>query len=226
MPFTHNQRNAVLAGSVLLLHAGGLWALQSGLLRRAVEIVVPVQMLSEMISPPAPQIAPPPPPAPPPPVIHPRKIVTSAMPAPQPPPQPLAIADAAPSPSAPTGVVVPAPVAPVPVAVTTALAPVVAAAPAPAKVELPISDADYLHNPKPAYPLLSKRMGEQGKVVLRVLIGEDGSPQKAEIRTSSGFERLDQAGLATVLKWRYVPGKRGGLPETMWVVVPIHFSFE
>ena len=93
-------------------------------------------------------------------------------------------------------------------------------------IELPSTDADYLNNPRPAYPPLSKRMGEQGKVVVRVLIGADGLPQKADIRTSSGFERLDQAALATVMKWRYVPGKRAGVPEAMWFNVPINFVLE
>jgi protein TonB len=95
-----------------------------------------------------------------------------------------------------------------------------------AKVELPSSDADYLHNPKPEYPAMSKRRGEQGRVVLRVLIGADGVAQKAEVHQSSGFERLDQAGLGTVLRWRYVPGKRGGQPEAMWFHVPINFVME
>lgn len=100
------------------------------------------------------------------------------------------------------------------------------APPAPARVELPSSDADYLQNPKPAYPSLSKRLGEQGKVVVRVLIGVDGTAQKAEIKQSSGFERLDQAALGTVLRWRYVPGKRAGMPEAMWFNVPINFVLE
>jgi protein TonB len=51
-------------------------------------------------------------------------------------------------------------------------------------------------------------------------------PQSAELRKSSGFERLDQAALATALKWRYVPGKRGGVPEAMPVNVPINFVLE
>jgi len=91
---------------------------------------------------------------------------------------------------------------------------------------LPSSDADYLANPRPAYPPLSKRLGEQGKVVVRVLIGTDGTAQKAEIRTSSGFDRLDQAALATVQRWRYVPGKRDGVPEAMWFNIPINFVLE
>jgi protein TonB len=98
--------------------------------------------------------------------------------------------------------------------------------PAPARVELPSSEADYLQNPKPAYPPISKRLGEQGKVVVRVLIGVDGTAQKAEIRQSSGYDRLDQAALATVQRWRYVPGKRAGVPEAMWFNVPINFVLE
>ncbi len=94
------------------------------------------------------------------------------------------------------------------------------------RIELPSSDADYLHNPKPAYPPQSRRLNEQGKVVVRVFIGADGLPQKAQVHQSSGYDRLDQAALATVLKWRYVPGRRGGTPEAMWFNVPINFVLE
>jgi protein TonB len=73
---------------------------------------------------------------------------------------------------------------------------------------------------------MSKRLGEQGKVVVRVLIGADGLPQKSELRQSSGFDRLDDAALATVMKWRYVPGKRDGIAEAMWFNVPITFRLE
>lgn len=99
-------------------------------------------------------------------------------------------------------------------------------APAPPKVEQPSSDADYLHNPKPHYPPISKRLGEQGKVVVRTLIGADGIAQQAEVKQSSGFERLDQAAVATALRWRYVPGKRAGVPEAMWFNVPFQFLLE
>lgn len=100
------------------------------------------------------------------------------------------------------------------------------AASAPARVELPSASADYLDNPKPAYPPLSRRLREEGKVVLRVLIEADGSAARAEIRSSSGYERLDQAALQTVLRWRYVPARRNGLPEAMWFNVPINFVLE
>jgi len=93
-------------------------------------------------------------------------------------------------------------------------------------VELPSSSAAYLNNPRPAYPALSRRLGEQGTVVVRVLIETDGTASRAEIRQSSGYERLDQTALQTVQRWRYVPGKRAGVPEAMWFNVPISFVLE
>ncbi|MDB5857961.1 MAG: energy transducer TonB [Ramlibacter sp.] len=214
-------RNAMIVGGVLLVHVVALWALQTGLLRRAVEIVVPAEILSEVLTPPVPKVEPPPPPPPvrPQPV---RQAVVKQSPALPPAPQPLAIADPAPSPNAPTGVLTPQPPAP-PVAAPVAPTP---APPAPPRLELPSSDADYLQNPKPPYPPVSKRLGEQGKVLVRVLIGADGKAQQADIRQSSGYDRLDQAAVNAVLKWRYVPGKRGGVAEAMWFNVPINFVLE
>ncbi|MCW8190991.1 energy transducer TonB [Verminephrobacter eiseniae] len=93
-------------------------------------------------------------------------------------------------------------------------------------MELPSSDAAYLNNPKPAYPAISRRMGEQGKVLLRVLIGSDGLPQKVEINQSSGFDRLDRQAQEAVMRWRFVPGKRNGVAEAMWNLVPVNFVLE
>ena len=73
---------------------------------------------------------------------------------------------------------------------------------------------------------MSRRMNEQGKTTVRVLIGADGQPQRAEIAESSGFGRLDDAALATVMRWRFVPGKRGGVAEAMWSTVPIIWVLE
>ena len=96
----------------------------------------------------------------------------------------------------------------------------------PAAVVLPSSDADYLNNPAPVYPRMSRRMGEQGTVLVRVLISADGRAEQAEIRTSSGYARLDEAALDTVKRWRYVPGKRAGTAEAMWFNVPVRFVLD
>ena len=227
-PSTGLSRNAVIALSVVTLHVAALWALQSGLMRKAAEIIIPAEVLSEFLTPqpPAPP-APPTPPAPPPPKPAPPKPSPTppkprvAKPTPAPEPMPVAIADPTPAPAAPVGVVEPQPAAK-PVEAPVAAAPAPAAPPAPAIVQ-PSSDASHLNNPKPVYPAVSKRLGEQGKIVLRVLIGADGIPQKVEIKQSSGFERLDEAAIATVQRWKFVPGKRNGVPEAMWNIVPINF---
>ena len=91
---------------------------------------------------------------------------------------------------------------------------------------LPSSEAQGLNNPKPLYPKLSRRLNEQGQVVIRVYVGADGSAQQGEIKTSSGYDRLDQEALRTVLRWRFVPGQRLGTPEAMWFNVPVNFVLE
>jgi periplasmic protein TonB len=211
-------RNATVVLSVVMLHVGFIYALYSGLLMRAVELVVPVVVLSQFIEPPKPKEAPlPPPPQP----AKVKPVITKAPKVAA--PLPMAITDPTPAPNAPTGSVAPQP-APAPIAAPVATAP--AAPPAPPAVQLPSSDADYLQNPKPAYPAISRRMNEQGRTTVRVLIGTDGLPQRAEIGKSSGFARLDDAAMATVMRWRFVPGKRGGVSEAMWFNVPIHWVLE
>lgn len=96
--------------------------------------------------------------------------------------------------------------------------------PAAPSLQLPSSSADYLNNPAAAYPAISRRLGEQGKVVIRVLITKDGSARQGEVIQSSGFDRLDQAALHAVMSWRYAPGKREGVPQDMWFNVPINFT--
>lgn len=217
----HGKR-LLIVSAVVGMHVLGLWAMQSGLLARVVEIVVPVQVMADLIEAPQPEI-PPAPPAP-----KPEPVVNKPQPIARPKPQPVPLPIPAPVVAEPA--VITAPEVPPPVAQAPAPAPAASPAPAPepapARVELPSSDADYLNNPRPAYPALSRRLGEQGNVVVRVYITADGQATRAEIRTSSGYERLDQTALQTVQRWRYVPGKRNGVPEAMWFNVPISFVLE
>ena len=223
------KRTTVLIGGVVVMHMAGLWALHSGLLKRATEWVIPVAVVSEVPPPPPPppppQIKPPPPPPPSLPA-RPSLAPTPLALAPEPVPQPTQ------TPAAPPTVVATAPVNALvnaPVSATAPVAPassVVVPAPpaAPTKVDLPTTVADYQAKSPPVYPAMSRRMGEQGRVVMRVLIGADGVPQQAEVLQSSGHGRLDRAASDAVMRWRYVPGKRGGVPETMWFQVPIEFK--
>ena len=225
-------RRIPIVAAVVGFHLLALWALHTGLLRRAVEMVIPVQVLAELIEASQPVVAPAPP-VPPSPQPAPRQPPPKPLPKPTPRPAPAPMAPATPDPAPPLAAAITLP----PVtsgAPSTATAPSVAevsspaptAAPAPPRVDLPSSSADYLNNPPPPYPPLSKRMGEQGQVVVRARIEVNGTASQAEIRTSSGFERLDRAALETVKRWRYVPGKRGGVPEAMWFNIPIRFVLD
>ena len=227
-------RHVLVLTGVLAVHALGLWLLQHGMAYRVDEPVMPAEILVEWLPVPKPDTAKPTLPQPQPASVRPLEPA-AAPPRIQPVAQRPTQAAPSISPTAsPTVVANPAASGPtvnasLPSQAESA-APVTAAAsaapPAAPRIELPSSQADYLNNPRPPYPALSKRLGEQGKVVLRVRIEPDGTASKAEIQTSSGYERLDQTAQQTVLRWRFVPGKRNGVAEAMWFNIPINFVLE
>lgn len=96
----------------------------------------------------------------------------------------------------------------------------------PAPVTAPVFDASYLENPEPAYPALSRRLGEQGRVILRVLVNAGGTTDEVQLRASSGHGRLDEAARDTVRRWKFVPARNGAEPCAAWVLVPISFRLE
>ncbi len=91
-------------------------------------------------------------------------------------------------------------------------------------IESPKFGAAYLHNPAPKYPSLSRRIGEEGRVLLRVLVAASGAAESVEIEAGSGSVRLDQAAMAAVKKWRFIPAKRDKEPVSAFVIVPIQFT--
>ncbi len=106
--------------------------------------------------------------------------------------------------------------------VPTAAAPMLS----PPLVVPPRFDAAYLNNPRPDYPRAAKRMGEQGKVMLRVYVSTAGTPEKVEVGTSSGSRRLDEAARLAVEQWKFLPARQGDVAVAAWVIVPITFALE
>ena len=90
----------------------------------------------------------------------------------------------------------------------------------------PRFDADYLENPPPGYPLVSRRLGEQGRVLLSVRVSPQGRPERIELAGSSGHPRLDHAARAAVAGWRFMPAHRHGAAVGAWVQVPLVFRLE
>ena len=107
-------------------------------------------------------------------------------------------------------------------------APATDVAPAmPAPAVTPVRfEAAYLHNPRPEYPPLSRRLGEEGKVLLRVRVSREGRPAAVDLEKSSNFARLDDAARSVVAHWRFVPARRGDEAIDATVIVPIVFRLE
>lgn len=206
--FSFEQPGAYRIGGISAVFLHACAAVAMVLLAQVPAVVVPsapvmVSLIAAAEPEPVPQPQEPPKPRPP---------RTQPLP---PLPQPL-LASAQ---QAETPATAPAPQAPPPpAAVTTPMES------APVAVVPPRFDAAYLDNPVPRYPPLARRLGEQGKVLLRVLVNADGSAAQVELKSGSGSPRLDQSALDTVERWRFIPAKLGTQAVAAWVQVPIIFT--
>lgn len=204
------------------LHLIVLWTMLRFSLQQTVDMPVPQPVVMVEMLPVQPQVQPQPRPPQPEPApkrpqpvrkaepVKPAKPVVRApapIPTPNTTPSETAIAAPQPSPPAPAAEAPPAP-------------------PAPAPVSAPRFDAAYLNNPAPPYPRQSRRMGEQGRVLLRVHVTPEGLAGEVRLQNSSGFTLLDQAALDAVKKWKFVPAKQGGAAVAAWVNVPVDFKID
>jgi len=101
--------------------------------------------------------------------------------------------------------------------------------PAPAKPAPVIAaheGANYLKNPRPAYPELALRREWQGEVLLRVRVSPDGRAVGITVERSSGRDVLDEAAQEAVKGWSFVPSRQGGVAIAGWVTVPIVFRLQ
>jgi protein TonB len=181
-------------GFVVVLHVALVYALVTGLAHRAV-VVSPVAIETKIIEETPQKIAelPPPPPTfqpPPPPFVPPPEVHIEAPP---------------PAPAISTAI--------------THVTPVRPPEPAPPPPHAAVSVQPRV-NPatsrEPDYPPVSRRLGEQGTVILDVLVDENGRATDARVVQSSGFPRLDEAALAGVkANYRFVPGTVDGKPQPM-----------
>ncbi|MEW6056184.1 MAG: energy transducer TonB [Bdellovibrionota bacterium] len=99
-----------------------------------------------------------------------------------------------------------------------------------AATSLSLSVADYLrwvrdHNESPVYPRISRIRGEQGRAIVRVVVGQRGSPLEAvELEQSSGFELLDRVALEAAGRWHF-PSFRGSQPR-ITILIPFKFALD
>ena len=82
----------------------------------------------------------------------------------------------------------------------------------------------YGTNPLPPYPLVARRLGKEGVVLLAVVVAPDGRAADVRVLRSSGFAPLDDSAVTTVReRWRFIPARREGAPIESRVTVPIRF---
>jgi TonB family protein len=84
----------------------------------------------------------------------------------------------------------------------------------------------YAENPKPPYPPEARRKGYHGEVLLKVEVLSNGRVGEIEVKKSSGHDVLDRSALNTVRKWKFVPGRKGETPVSLWVNIPIRFQLQ
>jgi protein TonB len=198
---------------VVALHAVLGYAIVNGTMHRLVERIPEVVNVTF--------VAPPPPP---PPASQPKTVeVAPKAPSITPPPLPMlpiVIENTITPPPSQARVTDMAPTTPVAAAPVQA-APAAPAAPAGPRV---ISAVEYIRAPQPVYPSVSRRMGEQGVVTLRVLVNEKGHAEQASIQKSSGSSNLDEAGRAAVMRALFKPYIEDGKAQPVYVMVPINFQ--
>ena len=230
-PLTPTVKRALLA-LVIFFHVGGGWALtQVEPVKLVVGDIAPMEVrmvpaeqqaqpdppLDE--PPPLPEVKPPPPELatviePPPPDLPPPVFPVEAPP-PPPPPEPE---KPKPPPPKPVQKRPPVPQAPVEAQPQQA-APAAPAAPK----TVSASQLGYVVPPNPIYPARSRKAGEQGNVMIRVLVDVTGRPAQVSLQTSSGHPELDQSALSAVRAAQFRPYAEGGLTQAVWVLVPINF---
>jgi len=83
---------------------------------------------------------------------------------------------------------------------------------------------DNAQCPPPDYPRRAQRLRWHGLTLLLVDVDANGNPAKITVRTSSGYEILDDAASLAVARWHFHPAKRNGVAEAGQLLVPIRFE--
>jgi len=91
-------------------------------------------------------------------------------------------------------------------------------------IGLALTQARYRETPRPDYPESARREGREGRVLLRVLIDDQGRSKQVEINRSSGSDALDRAATEAIKRWRFYPARYGDRAIDSWIKIPIEFA--
>ena len=81
-------------------------------------------------------------------------------------------------------------------------------------------------NPHPPYPMMARKEGWQGKLILNVFVNKNGKVKNVELLKSSGYKILDNVSLQTVKTWSFKPAKLGKRYVEDNIKIPMRFVLE
>jgi len=90
----------------------------------------------------------------------------------------------------------------------------------------PTTGVRELGHPPPPYPAVARRLRQQGRVVVRVVVGVDGRPLSVAVEAGSGYASLDDAAVSAVRSWSFVPAQEDGVPIEASADIPVLFRLE
>jgi periplasmic protein TonB len=137
-------------------------------------------------------------------------------------PATVAVAPSAPQP--PTPEAVPAKLNALAVASATSSPPAAPPSTPPGPRLIPASAVMYLIPPAQAYPLASRRLREQGTVLLKLRVDEQGLPQSITLHRGSGHTRLDEQALQAMRAARFKPHTEHGVATAWMAIAPLTYE--
>ncbi|MCX8028337.1 MAG: energy transducer TonB [Thermodesulfovibrionales bacterium] len=81
----------------------------------------------------------------------------------------------------------------------------------------------FIHREMPVYPLIARRIGKEGRVLLRLTIDEKGKLLNVEVLEDAGYG-FSEAAVEAVKKSTFSPAMRDGKPVLSKALLPIRFS--
>jgi protein TonB len=83
----------------------------------------------------------------------------------------------------------------------------------------------FLHKEMPVYPMMARKFGKEGKVVLKLTIDENGNLLDVEVMDKAGYG-FTEAAVEAVKKSTFLPAKKDGKPIASRALLPIRFQLE
>lgn len=81
----------------------------------------------------------------------------------------------------------------------------------------------FLHREMPVYPVFARKLGKEGKVLLRITIDERGNLLNIEVVEKAGYGFVEAA-IDAVKMSTFLPAKKNGKPVASRALLPVRFT--